>query len=68
MTLISFVTSFLKSIIFSENMSAKICQNTRRGKWGKVMTRGKVIFRSTGFNVQMASFEKKLVLLQLDIF
>ena len=29
-----------------------------RGKWGKVMTRGKMIFRSTGFNTQMASFDK----------
>ena len=29
-----------------------------KGKWGKVMTRGKMIFRSTGFNIQMASFDK----------
>ena len=28
-----------------------------RGKWGNVMTRGKMIFRSTGFNIQMASFD-----------
>ena len=40
-----------------------------RGKWGKVMTRGKVTFELTGFNIQMTSFDKeqKLVLLLLDI-
>ena len=43
---------------------------TCRGKWGKVMTRGKVIFGPAGFNIQMTSFEKeqKLVILLLDIF
>ena len=29
-----------------------------RGKWGKVMTRGKMIFQSTVLNIQMASFDK----------
>ena len=42
------------------------------GKWGKVMTRGKVIFGPTGFDIQMTSFnrEQKLVILHvlLDIF
>ena len=32
---------------------------TCRGKWGKVMTWGKVIFGPAGFNIQMTSFEKE---------
>ena len=40
-----------------------------RGKWGKVMTRGKVIFGPTGFNIQMTSFDKEQTLvILLDIF
>ena len=30
--------------------------------WSKVMTRGKVIFGHTGFNIQMMSFDKSFVI------
>ena len=47
-------------------------KNTNRGKWDEVMTRGKVIFGPTGFNIQMTSFDKEqkliILLLVLDIF
>ena len=33
-----------------------LCMDIYRRKWGKVMERGKMIFRSTGFNIQMASY------------
>ena len=44
-------------------------KNTCRGKWGKVMTRGKVIFGPTGYHMQITSFykEQKMVILLLDI-
>ena len=35
------------------------------GKWGKVMTRCKVIFGPTGFNIQMTSFDKEQQLVML---
>ena len=43
----------LKCVFFFQNEDIKICV-----KWGKVMIRGKMIFRSTSFNIQMASFDK----------
>ena len=53
-----------------KSMQFKLFFFITRGKWGKVITRGKMIFQYTGFNIQMASFDKKqkLVLLPLDIF
>ena len=53
----------------NDNYSEHYSSTYNRGKWGKVMTRGKMVIRSVGFNIQMASFDKyqKLVL-PLDIF
>ena len=45
-------------LIDDDNYSEHYSSTYSRGKWGKVMTRGKMIFRSTGFNIQMASFDK----------
>ena len=41
-----------------------------RGKWGKVMTRDKLIFRFAGFNRQMTpnDIEEKLILLLVRNF
>ena len=41
-----------------------------QGKWGKVITRGKLIFRFAGFNRQMTQNDKeeKLILLLLRNF
>ena len=42
----------------------------RRGKWGKVITRGKLIFRFAGINQQMTPNDKeeKLILLLVRNF
>ena len=40
------------------NDDVRTCIIRCRGKWGTVLTRGKIIFRSTGFGIQMTSFDK----------
>ena len=37
----------------------EVSDHACREKWGKVMTRSKVIYGPTGFNIQMTSFDKK---------
>ena len=36
-----------------------------RGKWGKVVTQGKVIIGPPGFNMQMTSFDKEQVIAKI---
>ena len=60
----------LQYLIFAFFPKNKTKYHIRRRKWGKVMTRGKLIFRFAGFNRQMASNDKeeKLILLLVRNF
>ena len=44
--------------IKKNNDDVRTCIIRCRGKWGTVLTRGKMIFRSTGFRIQMTAFDK----------